>query len=73
MPLFLYDSVNDSTCQSNFSKNLQTIKPIIALLVYYQIYQKYFRTSYISKYQNAFENFISKYETGVQKGFSAEN
>ena len=58
-PCLLFDSVNDSRYQSNFSqKNLETIKRVIALLAFCEIHQNSLRKSYINKYKNFLKNFL---------------
>ena len=58
-PCLLFDSVNDSRYQSNFSqKNLETIKRVIAPSAFCEIHQNSLRKSYVNKYKNFLKNFL---------------
>ena len=58
-PRLLFDSVNDSRYQSNFSqKNLETIKRVIAPSAFCEIHQNSLRKSYVNKYKKFLKNLL---------------
>ena len=58
-PRLLFDSVNDSRYQSNFSqKNLETIKRVIAPSAFCEIHQNSLRKSYVNKYKHFLKNLL---------------